>query len=352
MSSFAYTEPLRLAQIGVGYWGRNLLRNAIAMPGAEVVAVCDHDAVALDHARRLAPEARISEDFDLVLADTSIEAVLIATETPTHAALAAKALEAGKHVFVEKPLAQSVEDAEHLVTLAEERDLRLMVGHLLRYHPAYRHVEKLVADGALGAIRYLYSVRVNLGIVRESENAFESLAPHDLAVALALIPGRPVSVSASGHAYLQPGGPEDVVFASVTFEGGEIAHLHCSWLDPHKVRRTTVVGSEKMAVVDDMAGAEPVRVYDKGVGTPESEREGMVSYADALTVRTGDVLIPRVERAEPLRLEVEEFAAAIRQKRAPRSDGREGLAVVRLLEAARQSLASGGTPVAVLRNSE
>ncbi|MEM1054342.1 MAG: Gfo/Idh/MocA family oxidoreductase [Bacteroidota bacterium] len=344
MSSFAYTSPVRLAQIGVGYWGRNLLRNAAAIPGAEIVAVCDRRGSALDLASRLAPRARQTDDVDSVLADPSVEAVILATETPSHADLAAQALEAGKHLFVEKPLAQSTEDAARLVALAEVHDRRLMVGHLLRYHPAYRHVERLVREGALGQIRYLYSVRVNLGIVRERENAFDSLAPHDLAIALALIPGKPVSVSATGHAYLQPGGPEDVVFASVTFEGGEIAHLHCSWLDPHKVRRTTVVGSEKMAVVDDMAGAEPVRIYDKGVGAPQAE--GHVPYADALKVRTGDVLIPRIDRAEPLRLEVEEFLASVREGRTPRTDGREGLAVVRLLDAARQSVAEGGAPVA------
>ncbi|OZC01956.1 Gfo/Idh/MocA family protein [Rubricoccus marinus] len=351
MSSFAYTEPLRLAQIGVGYWGRNLLRNAAAMPGAEVVAVCDRDEDARDVAGRLAPEARLTGDLDSVLADPSIEAVIVATETPTHASIATRALEAGKHVFVEKPLAQTEAEAEALVALADARDLRLMVGHLLRYHPAYRHVESLVRAGTLGQIRYLYSVRVNLGIVREHESAFDSLAPHDLAIALSLIPGEPVSVSARGHAYLQPGGPEDVVFASVTFEGGEIAHLHCSWLDPHKVRRTTVVGSEQMAVIDDMEAAEPVRVYDKGVGTPASERDGTVPYADALSVRSGDVLVPRIDRAEPLRLEVEEFASAIRQGRAPRSDGREGLAVVRILEAARRSIGAGGAPIDVQRGA-
>ena len=347
MSSFAYTEPIRLAQIGVGYWGRNLLRNAVALPGAEVVAVCDHDEAARDVAAGLAPRAHTSDDVEIVFADKSVEAVIIATETPTHFELASRALEAGKHVFVEKPLAQTADEAAHLVALADEHDRRLMVGHLLRYHPAYRHVERLVREGTLGAIRYLYSVRVNLGIVRSQENAFDSLAPHDLAVALALIPGEPVSVSATGHAYLQPGGPEDVVFASVTFEGGEIAHLHCSWLDPHKVRRTTVVGSEQMAVIDDMAGAEPVRIYDKGVGAPQSEREGTVPYADAFRIRAGDVLLPRVERAEPLRLEVREFLSAIREDRAPRTDGREGLAVVRLLDAARESVASGGAPVRV-----
>ncbi|HIG73435.1 MAG TPA: Gfo/Idh/MocA family oxidoreductase [Bacteroidetes bacterium] len=344
MSSFAYTEPVRLAQVGVGYWGRNLLRNAAAIPGAEIVAVCDRSGDALDLAGRLAPRARLTEDVDSVLADPSVEAVILATETPTHADLAAQALEAGKHVFVEKPLAQTTEDAARLVALAEVQGRRLMVGHLLRYHPAYRHVERLVREGTLGPIRYLYSVRVNLGIVRETESAFDSLAPHDLAVALALIPGTPVSVSATGHAYLQPGGPEDVVFASVAFEGGEMAHLHCSWLDPHKVRRTTVVGSEKMAVVDDMAGAEPVRIYDKGVDT---ERDGHVPYADALKVRTGDVLLPRIQRAEPLRLEVEEFIACVREDREPRTSGREGLAVVRLLDAARRSIAEGGSPVAV-----
>ena len=344
MSSPAPSEPVRLGHIGVGRWGANLLRNTAASSGFEVVAVCDPRDPALAAAARLAPEARTFRDADGLLALDEVEAVVIAVETPLHYATALAALTAGKHVFVEKPLAQTAAEAERLVTEARRRDLRLMVGHLLRYHPAFRHVEGLAAGGALGDVRYVYSVRVNLGVVRDRENAFDSLAPHDLAVARALIPGRPVAVSAQGQAFLRPG-VEDVVFATVSYEGGALAHLHCSWLDPHKVRRTTVVGSEKMATVDDMEPAEKVRVYDKGVD-PAGEA-GYASFAGAVTVRSGDIVVPRVAPAEPLRVEVEEFAAAVREARPALTDGEDGLEVVRVLEAARRSLREGGGRVEI-----
>ena len=334
MSSFAFSDALRVAQIGVGRWGRNVLRNVAALPSVEVVAVADPDEDALAEAARLAPTARTARDARTVIDDASIEAVVVATETPLHVEWAEAALDAGKHVFVEKPLAQTVAQAERLVALAEARDRRLMVGHLLRYHPAFRHVEALAAAGDLGEVQYLYGVRVNLGVVRSQENAFDSLAPHDLAVARALL-GDAVAVTATGRAILQPG-VEDVVFATVEYAGGAIAHLHCSWLDPHKVRRTTVVGSRRMAVVDDQEPAEKVRIYDRGID-PAEPRFGDV--AGALAVRSGDISVPRIEPAEPLRREVEEFVAAVRERRAPRTDGRDGLEVVRVLEAARQSLA-------------
>jgi predicted dehydrogenase len=200
-----------------------------------------------------------------------------------------------------------------------------------------------VKEGARGEVRYLYSVRVNLGVVRRRENAFESLAPHDLAVALALVEAPPVAVAAQGQAYLQPG-IEDVVFATVHFADGALAHLHASWLDPHKVRRTTVVGSRRMAVVDDMAPSEKVRLYDKGAEVPG---DAFTGFAEAISVRSGDIVIPKVEAAEPLRLECEEFIASVREGRAPRTDGRNGLAVVRLLDAARRSLDNGGGRVPV-----
>ncbi len=346
-SSFVYTEPVRLAQVGVGYWGRNLLRNFAALPGAEVVWACDaREAARADAARRF-PALRTTTRFEDVLADDSVEGVVVATETPQHAPLAEAALRAGKHVFVEKPLAQTVAEAERLVALADAGGLRLMVGHLLRHHPAFRLVERLAREGVLGEIRYLYSVRVNLGIVRPDENAFESLAPHDLAVALALIPAAPVALAAHGRAFLQRG-VEDVVFATVDFADGALAHLHVSWLDPRKARRLTVVGSRQMAVVDDMEPAEKVRLYDRGADVPEpGDEAGYTGHAGAVAVRSGDILLPRVDAAEPLRLECEEFVAAIREGRPPLTDGREGLAVVRLLEAARASLAAGGARVEV-----
>ncbi len=333
MSSFTFTDSLQVAQIGVGRWGRNLLRNLVALPSADVVAVCDVSEDALAQAAPLAPHARRTPDVDAVLADDTIEAVVIATETPTHVALAQAALQAGKHVFVEKPLAPTAPEAERLVALAQAGDRRLMVGHLLRYHPAFRHVERLAEAGELGEIRYLYSVRVNLGVVRSRESAFDSLAPHDLAVARALL-GRAVAVTAQGGTFLQAGVP-DVVFATVEYETGALAHLHCSWLDPHKVRRTTVVGSQRMAVIDDMEPSEKVRVYDKGVDAGPAVGD----VVGALTVRSGDIAVPRIAPDEPLRLEMEEFVDAIRQHRAPRTDGADGLEVVRILDAARRSLA-------------
>ena len=341
MSSFVYTEPVGLAQVGLGAWGRNLLRNFAALPGADLVWACDVKEAARAEAAQRHPGLRTTGAFEEVIEDERVEAVVIATETPQHFPLAEAALRAGKHVFVEKPLAQTADQAERLVAIAAEQDRRLMVGHLLLYHPAFRYVERLVREGELGELRYLYSVRVNLGVVRRRENAFESLAPHDLAVALALVEAPPVALAAQGQAYLQPG-VEDVVFATVHFADGALAHLHTSWLDPHKVRRTTVVGSQRMAVVDDMEPAEKVRVYDKGAEVADAD---FADFAQAISVRSGDIVIPRVEAEEPLRRECEAFIAAVREGTAPRADGRNGLAVVRLLDAARRSLDAGGARI-------
>jgi predicted dehydrogenase len=336
-------EPVRIAHVGVGYWGKNLLRNLVALPQAEVVLACDRDAETLARAEAAHPGLHTTARFDDLLADGSVEAVVVATETPLHFVMAEAALRAGKHVFVEKPMAQTVEQAERLVALAEDGDRRLMVGHLLRYHPAFEHVERMAAAGELGDVHYLYATRVNLGIVRSRENAFESLAPHDLAVARAIL-GEAESISARGAAYLQQG-VEDVVFATVTFAGGRVAHLHTSWLDPHKVRKVTVVGSRRMAVIDDVEPAEKVRIYDKGVElTPES---GYPAYAEAMRLRSGDITIPKLPATEPLRAQLLHFLECVRTGEQPRTDGRDGLAVVRLLAAAKQSLAADGAAVAV-----
>lgn len=335
MSSFSFSDVLHVAQVGVGRWGRNLLRTLVAVEGVEVVAVCDVSDPALAAAARLAPSARALRNAADVFADDHVDAVVVATETPLHARMAEAALRAGKHVFVEKPLAQSVADAERLVALAAEHDRRLMVGHLLRYHPAFQHVEAAAEAGELGDLRYLTSVRVGPGVVRRQENALESLAPHDLAVARALL-GDAVAVTATGRDFVQDG-VEDVVFATVEYPEGRLAHVHASWLDPHKVRRTTVVGTRRMAVIDDQEPSEKVRVYDTGA----DEIAGSADVAGALAVRSGDIAVPRIAAGEPLRREVEEFVAAIREARAPRTDGVDGLEVVRVLEAAKTSLAEG-----------
>jgi predicted dehydrogenase len=336
-------EPVRLAQVGIGYWGKNLLRNFAAVPGARVVMACDQRRNVLDSVADAYPGILTTTRYEDVLQSPDVDAIVVATETPLHFEMAAAALKAGKHVFVEKPMAQRTEQAEQLVALADAHDRRLMVGHLLLYHPAFRYVEDLIRGGGMGEVYYLYSVRVNLGIIRQQENALESLAPHDLSVALSFLNARPVAVSAQGQAYLQKG-IEDVAFATVFFENGALAHLHTSWLDPHKIRKVTVVGSKQMAVIDDAESTEKVRLYDKGVDIRPGEKR-YADYAEAMMIRSGDIHIPQIAMQEPLRLECQHFVACVRTGQTPRSDGRNGLAVVRILGAAQRSLAQNGATV-------
>ncbi|MDE2731829.1 MAG: Gfo/Idh/MocA family oxidoreductase [Bacteroidota bacterium] len=334
-------NQVRIAQVGAGNWGRNLLRNFLSMDQVNVVAVCDEDQSVLQAASAQDPKLHVTATFDDILQRDDLDGVVIATQTPLHFAMARDALRRKLHVFVEKPMAQTAKQAEELVALSDEVDRHLMVGHLLLYHPAFRHVEQLIHNGDLGRVYYLYSVRVNLGIIRRRENALDSLAPHDLSIALAYLNQKPVAVSATGQAYLQPD-VCDIAFATVFFEQGAMAHLHTSWLDPHKIRKVTVVGERKMAVVDDCEAIEKVRVYDKGV-----TRSGYASFAESMTIRSGDIHIPRIGMQEPLRIECAHFIDCIRSGRPPRTDARNGLAVVRLLEAAQQSLRHQGARVPV-----
>ncbi len=331
----------RIAQIGVGYWGKNLLRNFSSL--ADVQMVCDSNPGVLKRLEGQYPGISTTSDFKDIVNNSEIQAVVIATETPLHFDLAHAALDAGKHVFVEKPMAQSVKQAEELVRVASANNVQLMVGHLLMYHPAFRYVEQLIKSGDIGDVYYVHSERVNLGIIRQQENAFESLAPHDLSIALMFIDSKPVAVSAQGQAYLQKG-IEDVVFATVYFESGQIAHLHTSWLDPQKKRSVTVVGSKKMAIIDDVSSSEKVRLYDKGVVVSPGEAR-YVDYAEAMSIRDGDIVIPKLPTQEPLRAECEHFVECVLSGESPRSDGRNGLAVVRMLEAAMTSLKNRGTAV-------
>lgn len=336
-------DRLGIGQVGAGYWGKNLLRNFAALPDARMVAVCDQRDEVIGGLADSYPETAFTRSYHDLLSSSEIGAVVVATETPQHFELALAALEAGKHVFVEKPMARSVAEAKQLVAVARRRNLRLMVGHLLLYHPAFTYVEGLVRDGHLGDVYYLYSQRVNLGIIRQRENAFESLAPHDLSVALQLLDGKPVAVSAQGQSYIQPG-IEDIAFATVFFDNGQLAHLQTSWLDPQKIRKVTVVGSQKMAVIDDVSGAEKVRLYDKGVDIKPGD-DRYVEYAYTPTVRNGDIRIPNIAAAEPLRLECSHFVECIRLGREPKSSGENGLAVVQLMEAGQRSLEMRGSCV-------
>ncbi len=335
-------ESVGIAVVGTGDWGANLVRNFAGLPGARLVAIHDNDSQRLKKTAGAYPAARAAASLDELLALPDVQGAVVAASAVSHHALAKALLEAGKDVFVEKPLALGVQQAEELVQLARRRDRVLMVGHLLLYHPAVRHLKGLVERGELGDLYYIYSQRVNLGKVRRDENALWSFAPHDLSVILHLLGQAPVDVVARGSAFLQ-GHIEDVVFVDLRFPGGELAHVHVSWLDPHKLRKFTVVGSRKMAVFDDMEASEKIRIYDKGV-----DRVGeVVSYGDALTVRSGDILIPKISLQEPLRLECQHFIDCVRDHKTPLTDGASGLEVVRVLAAAQASLERGGTPVSL-----
>jgi predicted dehydrogenase len=330
-----------LACVGAGNWGRNLVRVFAGLPDVRLKTICDASQDIRSGMGSQYPGTHVESDYSAVLADVEIEAVVLAVPAMHHFETARQALEAGKHVYVEKPIALSYDHAKQLTELAEGRGLVLMVGHLMEYHPALRLLRKLVDDGELGDILYLYSERVNLGVVRKDENALWSLAPHDISMILHLVDGEPESVSARGASYLQDG-IEDVVFANLRFADGKMAQVQVSWLDPHKVRKLTVVGTKKMAVFDDMESAEKVRIYDKA-----AEKQGYESYGESITLRFGDIVIPHMSPSEPLKLECQHFVECVQSGDTPVSDGRDGMRVVRVLEAAQRSLAEDGVPAVV-----
>jgi predicted dehydrogenase len=323
-------EPLSLGLAGLGFWGPNLARNFDDLPGARLTWLVDHDEGRLDRYRNRYPTARTTTRFEDLLDDEALDAVVIATPVVTHHELARQALLAGKHVFVEKPLALSADGAEELVALAEDAGLALMPGHLLLYHPAVGKLKRLVESGELGRILYVYGNRQNLGQIRRDENALWSLGAHDLSVILHLVEEEPVECWARGESFINEG-IEDVVFCYLRFPNGIVAHMHLSWLDPHKMRRMTVVGDRKMAVFDDMELERKVTVFDKGT------EQRTDTYGEWMT-RTGDISIPKIPNDEPLRLECERFLALVREDGDRLAAAREGLAVVRTLEQLQASL--------------
>lgn len=332
-----------VAVIGCGYWGINHVRTVAADRGAELRWVCDTSEGARERALSRAPGARGAGDIDEVLGDPATDAVVIATPAVTHASLAARALEAGKHALVEKPIALSSSEAVRLRDLADQRSRVLAVGHLMLYHPAVELLGELLAGGELGELYYLYAARVNLGRLRTDENALWSFGPHDVSMIDYFLGEAPVSVSARGQSYLQPG-IEDVVFVTLRFAGGQMAHIHLSWLDPRKERRLTVVCSRKMVEFDDVA-AEKLRIYDKGYDRPPAFTE----FAEYLTIRHGDIHIPHVAMGEPLAVEIRHFLQCVETGARPRTDGASAVRVVQVLEAAQTSLEADGAPVEVSR---
>lgn len=291
--------------------------------------------------KRNYPSIETTTNIDSVINDVEVQAVAIATQVPRHFEIACKTLNAGKHTYVEKPLTLRASESKELISLANETGLKLMVGHLLEYHPAVTYLKEMIDKGGIGQPYYMYTQRVNLGIVRQNENAWWSLAPHDISIICYLLGSEPVSVAVNGQCFLQKD-IEDVVFATIKFSDGKMANVHCSWLDPHKIRKMTVVGTEKMVTFDDMEATEKVRIYDKGASI---KHDITTSYAEVISLRFGDILIPKVPAGEPLALECRHFIDSVLDNTPIQSDGIDGLRIVRVLEAGQKSLKSHGRPV-------
>jgi predicted dehydrogenase len=325
----------KVGMIGAGRWGFNWVRTLATLPDVELRWCCDVSPVSLENVRGQFPQVQITTRLDDLLDDATLDAVVIATIAPTHFEVAQRALLAGKHVLIEKPMTLTAADADALTELAERRRRVLMVGHLLEYHPVVRHIRHMIDTGELGDVSYLVSQRLNLGTIRGDENAWWSLAPHDVSVANRLFGAAPLSVQCRGQCIVRPG-VEDVVFATLEYPGGRLAQFHVSWLDPHKSRTLTVVGSRKMAVFDDTA-AQKLVVHDKG----------FAHTGDRVTLRQGGIEVPAVAAAEPLALEAQHFVDCIRSGRRPISDGESGTQVVSVLEYGQRSLALGGQVVAI-----
>ncbi len=324
------TAPVRVGVVGLGYWGPNLARNFDRLPDAELRWICDASEDARARWAPQFPRSRASGDLDELLEDTELDAVVVATHVSSHVGLASRALAAGKHCFVEKPLAQSSAEAEQVAAAARDAGRVLMVGHLLEYHPGVEKLREVAASGELGDIHYVYSNRLNLGKLRADENALWSLGAHDVSVVLHLAGEEPSEVEARGESYMRPG-IEDVVFCYLRFPSGLVAHLHLSWLDPHKERRFTIVGSKRMATFDDMELERKVTIYDKGFDQDFS------SFGEYIQ-RSGDIWSPRISNEEPLRIECRHFLERVRDGGEPRSGPASGLRVVRVLEELERSL--------------
>jgi predicted dehydrogenase len=337
------SEPVRLALVGLGYWGPHFARIAVEHADAELLWCCDRSEQALDLPRRRYPHVRRTNDLQDVLDDASVEAVIVATPTATHANLAVAALEAGKHVLVEKPLAASSEEIDRIE--AARGDRVVMVGHTFVYNPAIAEIRGLVARGELGPVQYVDSIRAALGPIRHDVNALWDLGAHDVSIFLDVLPGRPHVVTAIAQDYLREG-HADVVYFAIRFDDGVLAHSHVSWLDPYKVRRVTVVGEERMVVFDDVAPDERLKILERGASydAPAEEARGQSFGEYRAVLREGTITIPRLPGREPLSAQFQEFLGAVREGREPYSGIGQARDVVRVLEAAQRSLANGGAP--------
>jgi len=326
--------------IGCGYWGPNLLRNFAENEAAQLRWICDLDEKRLGAMGRRYPAARTTADYRDLIADAELDAVAVVTPVATHFQIAKEALAAGKHVLMEKPLTATAREAEELIALADKNHRVLMVDHTFVYTGAVRKMKEILKSGELGDLLYFDSVRINLGLFQRDINVLWDLAPHDLSIMDYLIERQPEGVSALGSCHIEPG-IENIAYLMMQFADDFIAHFHFNWLAPVKIRRTLIAGARKMILYDDIEPTEKVRVYDKGVtanriGDREADYQTLVSY------RTGDVWAPKLDATEALRHVVAEFLDSIRERRKPLTDGEAGLRVVRILEAAQQSIKQGG----------
>jgi len=341
---------IRLGMIGCGYWGPNLLRNFNGLDGVEVRVVADRVPARREFVAKGYPGVALVEDADVVLGDPAIDAVCIATPAASHFALVKQALEAGKDVFVEKPLALRTADAVTLTRLAEREGRVLMVGHSFLYNAAVREVKRRIDAGELGNVYYLYAQRLNLGIVRGDVDAAWNLAPHDVSIGCYLVGAAPKTVSATGIRALQPGegGLDDVVFMSIGFENGVSMHVHVSWLDPQKVRKITVVGDKKMIVYDDV-GSDKLFIYDRGIvrGDPVPLEQPTDFARFKMITRAGDLTVPEIKVPEPLNVQCRHFVDCVKTRAKPLTDGHNGTVVTAVLEAAGLSARAGGAPMPI-----
>lgn len=338
-------KKITIAVVGCGYWGPNLIRNFSALPDCQVRYVCDKDEKRLAHMKQLYPQVETTKDFEKIVEDKDVDAVVVATPVHLHHELAKKSLEAGKHTFVEKPMAQSSEQCNELLQIATKKKLTLMVGHTFIYSAPVRRIREIVRSGDIGEIQYISSRRLNLGLFQKDINVAWDLAPHDISIILYLLGKPPLSVNCQGKAHINKD-IEDVTNMSLNFDNGGFATIHSSWLDPNKVREMVIVGSKRMIVYDDNQPLEKIKIYDKRVETPphyDTFAEFQYSY------HYGDMYAPYIKQVEPLKVEGQHFLDCIETGKTPESSGLDGLRVIQILEASSRSLKNGGAKVEIDR---
>jgi predicted dehydrogenase len=339
-------KPVRIAVVGVGYWGPNLVRNFAATPGVEVAYVCDLDESRLKQAVRPFRVGALTTRYSDILEDKTVDAVALATPVASHRPLGLAALEAGKHLWVEKPLAGNVKDAEQLVATARARGLRLMVDHTFVYTSAVRKIRDLIAKGELGDVLYFDSVRVNLGLFQTDTNVLWDLGPHDFSIAQYVLGQTPRQVSAVAIKHVS-GATENMCYVTLRFDGSLVAHFHENWLAPVKLRTTMIGGTRRMIVYDELEPVEKVKVYDRGIDVRHPETDAEERRRALISYRSGDLWSPRLEHVEALAVAAQDFTSAIGEGRAPVVDGEAGLAVVRVLAAAQRSIEKDGAFIEV-----